>query len=422
MLSFFGWKSEKASEGGPARKRQRVETETAEGEPAEVLKHEVEFTITFGCHGNIKLCEEALRAFPSSLLSSTLLDGGIGDHALYVPIGRGYKPLLDLIKDVYDCGAPSFIPPSGVHFDLFVKWLRYLWLATSGRSLSTETEANKRVSYFVETLFNTAFERFASDPPLHRPPSGSYTIMCVGIPPDITRYISFLVPFEFARRGIHVIVEKLSGTLNRDYVNCSTLVVESEYLKDGFRLKSHPLSIAAGVVTGVYLIEKMDEGEPMEFQHGGHEYEMRWIPFDGRDRNTINLQLDLVRCDAGAHYEGETKVESLLILENRGINLVGEFKRGGMVYSEEEYGKTLLDLHWSQDGESRELHTPFIDGIRGNTTATKKSKLKNAYLVIIACDAHPTLKFLREDTSSGSYAIPWRFTMQESPEWALVRD
>lgn len=137
-------------------KRQRTESGAAPpGDGCLAQRKRDEFLITFGNYGTISLSKAAIEAYPTSLLTVTLLGDGIDEHSLYVPVGRGLDSFPRLIKEIYDCGSIPEIPRKGVHFDLFVKWLRYLGLATSGRELSTESGASKRVSYFVETVLNT---------------------------------------------------------------------------------------------------------------------------------------------------------------------------------------------------------------------------------------------------------------------------
>lgn len=389
-----------------AHKRPLDESLAADGHSSSQNRHE--FLITLDCYGTIKLSERALLAFPSSLLTTTLLGDGIDQYSLYVPIGRGHDSFPRLIQDIYNVGAPSQIPPLGSFFDLFVKWLRYLGLATSGRDLSTEGEG-RGVSFFVETLLNTARSRFEIRYPY--PQLGSYTLNCVFVPPPINRHLHNLVPFEFARRGVHMSVEKLSGrTLEEKDVNVSQLVPETSGAQC-FALKQRAATTAAWAVTGVFPLGGFDATGKINFKHRGLEYTLTRIE-SGEDHVVHINQIDVRSLDFST-------LESIVVLRKPGTDLEEEFKWGGMVYSSEKYGESLL-RNDTLGGEK--VYTPLLDSICTKMPKNSEGEdLTNAYLLVVASHTYPMLRYgvLNCDIGSLNSSV-WRFNLEETPESALV--
>lgn len=384
-----------------AHKRQRTDNGAADG----VQQHrEDEFLITFGCYGSITLSKGALQTYPSSLITVALLEDGVDEHSLYLPLSHGLETFPRLIQETYACGAPLTIPQLGLPFDLFVKWLRYLGLHSIGRELSTESAAAKRVSYFVETLLNTISD--VADLTGYK----AMTMECVSMSPDVERHRHDVLPFELARRGIHVSLESQPFRLltGRD-LNLAQLVIS--YLPEGFTLKTRAPKTKTGTVTGVYPFGPSPDG-CLEFEHLGTHYEFDYT-FGENGRHTVR------QLGATNSYDCRSQLESILVVKNRGIDLVEEFKQGGMVFSCERYGPTLVNYFHEEDDE---VYTPFLHGISHDMWCTDESDLENAYLLIIATDAHPLLRFDVENATADIFGSPLRITLTESPDWALETD
>lgn len=125
---------------------------------------------------------------------------------------------------------------------------------------------------------------------------------------------------------------------------------------------------------------------------------------------------------SGNSYNGQEQLESLLVLPNRGSDLSEEFRKGGMVYSEEAHGRSLLHLSTGSDNEVG--HLPLLHGLGANMPDCTEADLQNAFLVVITTDKHPVLNYLVMP-KAGDDATPeekWKFSLEESPEWALALD
>lgn len=398
-------------------KRQRLENGAGDGGSSH---HRDEFLVTLDCYGTIKLSKAALQSFPASLLSITLLSDGIDDHTLYVPIGRGLESFPCLIKEIYDCGSPLHLPRLGLPFDLFVKWLKYLGLATAGRGLSIESEAGKRVSYFVETMLNT-LKQDCVGMSVPCPGYQDYDVDCVEVPPDIKRHMYDLVPFEFARRCIHMSAEERPyRSVGKQDLNVSKLTkIPSDKT---FMLKScSSAPLAPGVVTGVYPFGAVESPSVrLRFKHGGHLYVLS--SKEHEEDGHLYGRVELTQLDAGSCYVNSSQLESIIVVSNSGTDLLAEFKRGGMVYTEEKYGESVLDREYSADGETRE-HIPLIHGMKTGLENCDVAVLYNAYLLIVATNSHPALSFCWETQDSDHFgSIPWTIKLEELPAWALDRD
>lgn len=389
-------------------KRQRVDEESSTGD----VQLSKEFNITFNGYGSITLTKEALQLYPSSLLSQLLLSDGISEQALQVPIGRGLDYFPALIKEVFDCGAPSRIPPRGLHFDLFVKWLKYLGLATSGRSLSTESEAHKRVSFFVEVMINTLHAP-SLDAKIKLPRiSETETLRFVCMPPDIGRFMGDLVPFEFARRGIHVSVERRGARkLERGDLNMSRLAWYDGL--NNFSLKTAEQPVF-GMVAKVQSLRGV--ADVYKFKHDGRVYELSLSPPLGEG---TFMTVELLQLDATCCYDSRDNLEFIALLGASEINLLEEFQKGGLKYNRLEHGASLISvLH-----ENLYKNFPLQHGVRVKVPFFDKSVLANGVLLIASRPYCPPLRYCEEDggphTVNAGNSFEWTLSFEESPAWAL---
>lgn len=162
--------------------------------------------------------------------------------------------------------------------------------------LFTECESRKRVSFFVETILSTlkTYHGTYYGAMVPRPPRitkySTRSLDCTNMPIDIERYISHLVPFEFARRGIHATIEKCVPSPDLESVVLSKISpcffqYDGEVPTSGVTKAHDP-----GVVTGVYLLGA-NQKSPFNFSHGGHPYRLSWPP-PGAEGEVIVSQLD----------------------------------------------------------------------------------------------------------------------------------
>lgn len=400
-----------------AHKRQRTENG---GEQFSSHVAGDEFHVTFGVYGSIKLSKGALQNFPTSLLPITLLGDGIEEHHLYLPIGCGHKSFPELIEDVFNLGAPLDIPPLGLPFDLFVKWLKYLGLATPGRGLSIERQAHKRVSFFVETILSNVRSGHcgAVQPRPPRIVESSCSSSFINMPADIKRFLSDLVPFEFARRGIHVTIKELPERNVKIYDMNLSKVGPYPHAIGGEVLIRRSLWNEPGSVTGVYMCD-VNQKSPFAFEHGGHPYELSWSSeLDGDGYAAVTL----VQLDAGCCYDGRANIERVVVVRRHETDFAAEFKSGKhMVYSPEEHGDAFLGNVEREENVLR----PYllIHGMTVYLPNLTDEDFEGACLLVVENESLPLCEYDweladRDDVRS----VVWRFSLEESPEWALQSD
>lgn len=382
-----------------------------------------DYLVTLGSYGSIKLSKEALQAYPLSMLSTKLLgEEGTVDRKVYVPIGRGLKNFPSLIEDIYNCGVPTYIPSAGVHFDLFLKWLRNLELAVPDRCLSDETEAGKRISFFVLTMLNSLRSGYEDDP---RPPRISRSnLLCVRMPPDIKRHITDLVPFEFARRGVHMsVVEHPRRSVQQYDWNLSKLTIGYPWEDLYYQMTT---DVEPEVVTGVYPVTHLDSMEPYsyKFEHGGHQYRLSW-PGERIARDLFTV-IDLVQLDAGSYYDGRDSIERLILVPAGEADIVEEFTNSGgtMKYDADVHGHSLI-----ADREFGEawIDCPLMHGVRVRMPSSHIDALNvglaKGYLLVVTCNAHPIFTVHVEETHiDDSSSEVYEFAFEESPDWTIHGD
>lgn len=392
------------------------------------------FYITFRSYGSIELTKEALQNFPSSLISQTFLGGDTvnEDNKLYVPIGCGLRSFPALIQEIYDGGFVSKIPEQGLEFDLFVKWLRYLGLATAGRSLSTETDAAKTVSYFVEMFIDTVKlegKFFVRDGGVSR--LSAKSLVCVDLQPDIARYRHNLLPFEFARRGIHMALQQRGKARSEEgddlrVRDLSTIrfgkTAQGDFAEEGFCLPHSRASVPQDTVLKSTRCQL--QGNEAHFSHNGSAYCLSIEV--GLDEDLSSAKL--VRVGAGCSYNSDVGSENLLWLSDPDI-LVED----GQMYDSDVHGCSCL----SEEGtvstvisEARvyPLHTykemPFVHGMMAFTVIVKDQLRCNPLLLVVASEEQSILAFrsIQFADWKGAPADIWEFTIDESPEWALCTE
>lgn len=169
------------------------------------------------------------------------------------------------------------------------------------------------------------------------------------------------------------------------------------------------------VVSGVYRFGP-NPVSPLLFEHRDQLYELSWTDIEEGMHRTV----DLVQSGLGSRYDGRQETEAFVVVQNRGINLVEEFQKGGLVYSREEHGKSIVQNF--PDLLTGGAHYLNVHSIRTEMSQSLAGDLRNAYLVVFASETHKMLSFdVEEKDSDDVISTPHRFTLEESPEWALEK-
>lgn len=238
----------------------------------------------------------------------------------------------------------------------------------------------------------------------------SYSRDFISMPVDIERYVSDLVPFEFARRGIHVVVEKLpERNIKADDASLSRFYPGSKAISGEGLLRKSSMNEPASV-TGVYKLGA-NQKSPFAFEHDGHSFELSWSEPDEESLTEVML----CQLDAGCCYDGRENIEYFVIVPGGETDFVGEFNRGNIVYSPGRHGRPAM----GEVETDADLQFLLLHGMTLYVPHLRREALPGAYLLVLKSDILPFCRYFWFSADRDDVIKPWRFDLEESPEWAL---
>lgn len=378
------------------------------------------FTITFGPYdATIRLSATALRNYPKSLLSTTLLGEHNMQYHLAVPTDRGLEAMSSITREIYEYGCPTVIPPRGVQFDVFYQWLSYLGLSVPNRSLSDELAGSREVSFFVEILLNSLIQRRDwSRTNWNEVPAGRLArrVRCYGVPSSVDRHLYDLLPFEFARRGIHVTIKE-GGTIGgwRD-VDLDVSGVELGRDKEGKWQRGEfcrapESSVAPHTVIGVHriVLEDVDSYPTFKFKHRGQRYQLSCRDTVVGDPEALDIQLHQLGIES-CIVAAETSPEYIIVVDSE-EDLVARFLKNRKIEPRRYLPGHIL---FSCDQDSTAEQMPLVHGAHIEVADTTANDLQNKFMLVVCRESHPFLSF-REAGAKASTESYVEMIIDESP-------
>lgn len=299
--------------------------------------------------------------------------------------------------------------------------------------MSTESEAAKRVSCFVEIFINSLNNKYveneedSDDVDIRL----SFTrLVCINLPAEIARYSHNLLPFEFARRGIHMTLRQGSGQSRGDkddsgVWNLSSLrfgKIDSYYLPEPEKCFCLPLP-CDDASSDVVRVRPGTVMNAFEFPYeAGKEVSMCFT--HKRCKYCLSIDDDqwiarLERRGVGCGFVNGDIREDVILCSSR-TDLVHKFNKGGFIYDTEEYGVSYISEVGGEGDWNTYMDMPLVNGME--THYINDNELgRNAYLLIVASKEKPILVF---DNESQIYSDThpsdiWEMSFDQSPEWAL---
>lgn len=287
------------------------------------------------------------------------------------------------------------------------------------------------MSYFVEVFINTLKLNGASviaEPLASR--LAFDRLACVNLQPDIARYRHHLLPFEFARRGIHMTLKQGDfSSLEADNLqvwDLSTLRFgrkaddDENFADEGFRLpvpQSHA-SKHPGTIIHAFKCE-LEEGDNF-FTYKSCRYNLAIL--DGYEGGRGIVKLHCV--GEGSSFAGGGAIEELILLTSSlDLGEVETLDKRGVLYAREEHDISYITEDGGAFNKRESKDMPLIHGMMTRFYNCQVLGHSPAVL-IVAAKEHPLLVFEQEafEESSAELADVWKITIDESPEWALCTE